>query len=86
MKVRDQCREYSSQMMTQNLKKKKQKRQWKKHCEERVCCNTYHYHKCWYTLINLPQLVSLHNVSVHIYYHIFDIRRVNAPVRYHQEV
>ncbi len=27
--------------------------------------------KYWYTLINLPQLISLHNVSVHIYYHIY---------------
>ena len=31
-----------------------------KHCEERVCCNTYRLTtlQCWYTLINLPQLVS----------------------------
>jgi hypothetical protein len=28
--------------------------------------------ECWYTLINLPQLVSLHNVNIHIIYFIYD--------------
>jgi hypothetical protein len=28
--------------------------------------------ECWYTLINLPQLVPLHNVNVHIIYLIYD--------------